>query len=207
MIPYPSPIHQYLPHSRHLLPLADFIRQYGYAFIFLGTLVEGEFVLLSAGFLAYLGLLNIWWVLVFALAGAVIGDNLWYSVGRYGGTKLIRKYGKFFWLTKARIQKASSYFDQHGNKTIFISRFIFGTRIGSAALAGTFGMKYRRFVYSNILAAAVWVVITAFLGYFFGRSFNTLRHYVHGTEMALLILAIAAIIIVLLRFWITQKTP
>ncbi len=182
-------------------------RFYEYLVIFIGTIIEGEIVLLTAGFLAYNGIVNIYAVMAIAVLGAITGDNLWYAVGRYGGRAFIDRYGKFMLLTKERIRRAGEYFERHGRKTVFFSRFIFGTRIGSAALAGTFGMSRKRFICTNAFGAVTWVIITTFLGYFFGRSFHSLRHAVHGTEVALLILAAAALIIALIRIAVTPVEP
>ena len=177
-----------------------YLARYGYGFIFLGTVFEGELILLASGFLAYLGALNIWLVIISGFVGAVVGDNIWYYIGRHGGTHFIDNYGKFFLLTKKRVSKAQKYFDTHGAKTIFFSRFIFGTRISSAVLAGALGMSRKKFLRSNVAGAGLWACLTVGLGYFFGNSFELLRHYIHQTEVALLILAIIVIIIFILRY-------
>ena len=199
------------PHIAHLyilVRLLHFLHSlswYSYILLFLGTVFEGELVLLTAGFFAYLHVLNLWIVMVVALAGAVVGDNIWFAVGKYGGMPFLEKWGKFFFLSKKRISKAAEFFNKHGSKTIFFSRFIFGTRIGSATLAGTFGMSFKRFFTSNILAAAVWVFITSLIGFFFGSSFSILLHLLHDAEYALLISALGVLIIVVLRLVFTQR--
>lgn len=194
-------------HIYRLLDVLSHYRFYSYLVLFLGTVLEGEFVLLTAGLLTYAHVLNIWLVMIVALLGAVVGDNLWFYIGRLGGRRFINRYGKLFFLTQKRISKAELYFGQHGRKTVFFSRFIFGTRMGSAALAGTFGMSCKRFFTSNIVGAISWVIITTSIGYFFGRSFHDLLYVFHRTELALLILAGAALIIVVIRFIVTQQDP
>lgn len=189
---------------QHWFLILRHYRFYEYLVVFLGTIIEGEVVLLTAGFLAFNGAVNVYWVILIAFLGAITGDNIWYAVGRYGGLKFINRYGKFMLLSKERIQRAAEYFEKHGRKTVFFSRFIFGTRIGSAALAGTFGMSRKRFILSNAVGALTWVIITVLLGYFFGSSFHNLRHAVHGTEIALLILAALAFIIAIIRIAVTQ---
>ena len=199
------------PHIAHLyvlIKLLHFLHSlswYSYILLFIGTVFEGELVLLTAGFFAYLHVLNLWVVMVVALAGAIVGDNIWFTVGKVGGMPFLKKWGKLFFLSQKRIDKAAEFFDKHGSKTVFFSRFIFGTRIGSATMAGTFGMSFKRFFTSNFLAAAVWVVITSLLGFFFGSSFHVLLHQLHDAESALLISALGVLIIVILRFFFTQK--
>lgn len=156
--------------------------------------------MLAAGFLAYLGALNFFVVLIVAFTGAIVGDNIWFWVGQKGGTPLVEKYGKFFFLTKKRVKRAKDYLDRHGSKAIFVSRFIFGTRTSTAILAGALGMPAKKFARSNLTGAGVWAILTASLGYLFGKSFEVLRGYIARTEHTLLILAGAAIIIFILRF-------
>ena len=195
-------LHQLFPHLDPQI-IRHYLTVYGYGFLFLGTVFEGELILLTAGFLAYLGGLNFFLVLIFAFAGAIFGDNLWYFAGKKGGTKLIDRYGKFFFLTAKRIDRARKYFETHGSKTIFFSRFIFGTRVSTALLAGSLGMPQRKFFRSNLAGAASWTVITAGLGYVFGKSFELLRSQLAQTENALLILGFFAIILFILRFLVT----
>jgi len=192
-------LHQLFPHY-NIQIITQYLGTYGYWFLFLGTVFEGELILLTAGFLAYLGALNFILVLVVGFSGAIVGDNIWFWVGQKGGTPLIERYGKFFFLTKKRVRKARAYLDQHGSKAIFASRFIFGTRVSSAVLAGALGMPVKKFVRSNVAGAGIWAIVTAALGYLFGKSLELLRHYISRTEHLLLILAGAAIIIFLLRF-------
>lgn len=92
------------------------------------------------------------------------------------------------------------YFEHHGAKTIFFSRFVFGTRVSTAILAGGLNMNYRKFFRSNVLGAGAWAVVSSFLGYVFGHSFVSLRQYLHTTEVSLLILVLIVFIILILRF-------
>jgi len=197
-------LHQLFSHNNIEL-IRQYLGTYGYGFLFLGTVFEGELILLTAGFLAYLGAMNFFVVLIVAFAGAIFGDNVWFWVGRKGGTHLIEKYGKFFFLTKKRVNRARKYFDTHGPKTIFISRFVFGTRVSTAILAGALGMPQKKFLRSNVAGAASWTIITASLGFLFGKSFQLLRSKLVQTEHALLILAFFAIIIFLLRILFTAR--
>ncbi len=203
------PIHQILVFHHHLYnvhAILEYISKYGYAFVFLGTVFEGELILLLAGFLCWLGALNFFAVILFGFFGAIVGDNIWYHVGKRGGIPFIERYGKLVLLTRSRIRRAEKYFSQHGAKTIFFSRFVFGTRISTAILAGAFKMPMRKFMRSNIAGAAVWSIITIGLGFVFGNYFEVLRKAVQRTELALLILAGSIIIILILRFLVSSTS-
>ena len=179
--------------------IITYLHTYGYAFVFLGTILEGEFVLLSAAFLSYLGVLNFWLVLIIGFLGAVIGDNIWYWIGRKQGTGFLNKYGKYLLLTSVRMEKLKLLFLKHSMKTIFLSRFLFGTRIGSALFAGAMGMPKAQFRKANITGGAVWAVLTTSIGYIFGSSFIVLREYLHRSQTVLLILLGIIIIIYVLQ--------
>jgi membrane protein DedA with SNARE-associated domain len=179
--------------------LLELISAYGYAFIFLGTFFEGELVVIAAGFLAKIGLVNFWWAMLFCFLGAVSGDNFWYVVGKYGGIQFLHKYGKFLGVNQERIDKAHRFFDKYGMGTVFIARFIFGTRLTTSMVAGSSKMPENKFLKANISGAIVWVGIVGSLGYLFGKSFKMIALLVKRTETILLILAVLAIIIVIFR--------
>ncbi len=162
-------------------------------------------MLLAAGFLVYLGLMDFWLALLFGFSGAIAGDNIWFWLGKKMGTRFIERFGKFFLLTARRLKKAKKYFDNHGPKTIFISRFIFGTRISSAILAGALNMTWKEFARSNLVGAGIWTVLTLAIGYLFGHSFEILLRVFRRAEISLLILLGIAIIILILRFFISLE--
>ncbi|MDB4939781.1 MAG: alkaline phosphatase [Candidatus Doudnabacteria bacterium] len=188
--------------TTHLLVL---ISAYGYAFIFLGTFFEGETIVIAAGFLSKLGILNFWTAMLAAFLGAVSGDNFWYLVGRYGGIRFLHKYGKWIGITQHRINKAHLFFDQHGTHAIFLARFIFGTRLVTAMLAGSSGMQEKKFLKANSAGALLWVSVVGALGYLLAKSFKTLIILVKRIEFILLILALLAIIIVIFRLRANRK--
>jgi membrane protein DedA with SNARE-associated domain len=176
-----------------------YLHTYGYAFVFVGTFLEGEFVLLTAAFLAYLGVLNFWLVLIIGFLGAVLGDNMWYWIGSKRGTAFLNKYGKFLLLTPVRMKKLKILFLKHSTKTVFLSRFLIGMRISSALFAGAMGMPKAQFRKANIIGGAVWAIVTTVIGYVFGSSFSVLREYLHRSQTVLLILLAVIIIIYVLQ--------
>ena len=108
------------------------IIHHGYWVVFLVVMLEstgvplpGESALLLAA--AYAGAtnhLNIAYVIVAAVAGAVIGDNFGYWVGRSIGARLLASYGRFVGLTPNRLRLGEYLFERHGGKIIFVGRFI-----------------------------------------------------------------------------------
>ncbi len=170
---------------------------YGYWVVFFGVMLEnaglpipGETILLIAGYFAATGEFNIALVMVIAAMGAVIGDNIGFAVGHHFGRKAILRAGRFIFLTPERFAYMEGYFDRHGNKTIFVARFITGLRVFAALLAGASNMKWRVFLFYNVTGAVLWSIVITTLGYLFGQSLPLLVKWVGWSGTILLILAL-----------------
>ena len=107
------------------------VESYGYAIVFLFVAIEslgiplpGETVLVTAGALAALGHLSIWWVIAIAAAGGITGDAAGYWIGRLGGLPLLKRYGRLVHFNDEKLARVRSFFDRHGPKTVFLGRFI-----------------------------------------------------------------------------------
>lgn len=153
--------------------LAD---QYGYWAVFLGIMLEntgiplpGETITLVGGFLAGGGQLNYWFVLGSAIAGAVLGDNLGYWVGRYGGWPALVKVGKFFRIQEHQLLEVKEQFVQNAPKAVFLGRFVALLRIFAGPIAGIAQMPYRLFLVCNLAGATLWAAVMVSIAFFFGR--------------------------------------
>ncbi len=139
-----------------------------------GVPVPGETVLILAAVYAGTGRLNIVLVAVLGFCGAVLGDNIGFAIGHFGGRQLAQRYGRYIFLTPERLDKATAFFDRHGGKVIVIARFIEGLRQANGIIAGTTGMHWARFLVFNALGAALWVAVWVSVGYFGGSHINTI---------------------------------
>lgn len=161
----------------YIQALAPLISQYGYlalaGLLFLedfGLPVPGETVLVAAAFYAGLGKLNIVLVIMIGFIAAVLGDNVGYSIGRLGGRPLVERWGKAILLTSERLDKAQSYFNNHGGKIVAGARFIDGLRQLNGIIAGISEMRWLKFLMFNMLGAAVWVSFWSLIAYY-GSSY------------------------------------
>ncbi len=186
--------------------IASLITSYGYLVVFfivglesLGVPLPGETALVTASAFAARGHLSIVGVVLTAIAGAILGDNGGYWIGRKGGTALVHRYGQFLRLDDSALARVHAFFDQHGTKTVFIGRFIAVLRTWAAIFAGAGAMRYGVFMFYNALGAIVWAVIFGSLGYAFGRNLPVLEHYVGQASMALVLLA--ALVVLLALSW------
>jgi membrane protein DedA with SNARE-associated domain len=172
---------QHLPGVLHSLEPA--LNNYGYlavsGFVLLedfGVPVPGETVLVVGAIYAGTGRLNIVLVGVLGFIAAVIGDNIGFAIGHFGGRRLVERWGRYILLTPERLDKATNFFDRHGGKVITIARFVEGLRQANGIIAGTTGMHWARFLAFNALGAALWVGLWTSVGYFSGNHINSIYH-------------------------------
>lgn len=187
--------------------LAPVINHYGYFAVFGLVLIEdfgvpapGEIVLIAAAVFAGLGHLNIILVFVVGFLGAVIGDNIGYAIGNYGGEPLVHRYGKYIFLTPERVKKATDYFDRHGGKVIIIARFVEGLRQANGIIAGLSEMRWRKFLTFNTIGAAIWVALWSAAGYFGGNHIDTMLRY-----QAYFAIAVGLAILAFIAYKLTKK--
>jgi membrane protein DedA with SNARE-associated domain len=167
----------------YIQALAPLISQYGYlalaGLLFLedfGLPVPGETVLVAAAFYAGLGKLNIVMVIIIGFVAAVLGDNFGYSIGWLGGRPLVEKWGRYILLTSERLDKAQSYFNNHGGKIVAGARFIDGLRQLNGIIAGISEMRWVKFLSFNMIGAAIWVSFWALIAYYGSSYINTFLH-------------------------------
>jgi len=190
----------------------DFVSNYGYLAVFLGTIVWGETIMVAAGFLASLENINlsIYLVIICGALGTLLADSFWYLVGHYGkiGSKFLEKY-EFYVKRKPKvIEKIKVSFAKHSGKTIFFSKFIYGTRILVLIMAGMTGMKYRKFFIFNFFSVFFWAIGMALIGYYLGEGYIKLQAYFQQAEYVLLgvlILIILIRVIISLRIRFKNK--
>jgi membrane protein DedA with SNARE-associated domain len=183
--------------------LIQLLNSYGYLAVVIFVAIEsagipfpGETMLLVAAI--YAGTshkLSILWVIAAAAAGAIIGDNLGFWVGREGGYRLLRRYGPYIRLDEGKLKLGLYLFRRHGDKVVFFGRFVAVLRAWAAFLAGTNRMPWDRFLLFNALGGIVWATVYGLAGYFLGNSVHSLTGPV---GIATLVLAVLVIIVSLI---------
>jgi membrane protein DedA with SNARE-associated domain len=137
----------------------------------MGIPVPGESMLLGAA--VYAGTthhLHIGLVIASAAAGAILGDNLGYLAGRYGGARLLARFGGRIGLDERRMRLGHYLFETHGGKAVFFGRFVAVLRVWAAFLAGTYAMPWRSFLGYNAAGGLIWATGMGTLAYGFGSS-------------------------------------
>jgi membrane protein DedA with SNARE-associated domain len=135
-----------------------------------GVPVPGETALITAAVLARRGSFNIVLVIGVAAAGAIVGDNLGYLIGRRGGRRLLERPGFLERHRRAVLAKGEPFFERHGPKAVFLGRWVAGLRIAAAWLAGISAMPWRTFVFWNALGGIAWATSVGLLAYYVGAA-------------------------------------
>ena len=182
--------------------LDSLLATYGYLAVFVfvgvesvGIPVPGETMLVTAAIYAgTTGRLSIFWVIVASSAGAIAGDNLGYVIGRTGGYRLVKRYGRYIRLEENRLRLGQYLFRKHGPKVVFFGRFFSVLRIFAAFLAGVNHMHWRRFLIFNAAGGIIWSTIYGIAAFLLGKQLLQLSGRV---DFALAVVGVAVIIVVI----------
>ncbi|MGA3084176.1 MAG: DedA family protein [Thermodesulfobacteriota bacterium] len=147
------------------MSLEVFISTYGYAAIAIGTLFEGETILVLAGFATHQGYLKLPWVVFYGFLGTLCGDQLAFYLGRLKGTKVLEK--RPYW--RSRSEWVFDLMRSHQSLLLLGFRFLYGFRTITPFLLGASRISPMRFLILNILGAFFWAVLIGVSGYLFGH--------------------------------------
>jgi membrane protein DedA with SNARE-associated domain len=167
-----------------LAKIEPLVAQHGYWVVFLIVMLEsagvplpGETVLiLASGYAGATGHLMLGLVIACAAAGAIIGDNIGFWVGRTYGAKFLLRYGKFVHLSKKRLKLGQYLFKRHGAKIVFFGRFVAFLRVFAALLAGVNRYHWPQFLFFNAAGGIIWALVIGIGAFLFGDSI----HWISG---------------------------
>jgi membrane protein DedA with SNARE-associated domain len=156
--------------------LQQLLQSWGYGVIFVAMLLEnaglplpGETVTLLGGYAAGSGQLQVFGVLGAAAAGAMLGDNLGYWVGRRAGWPLILRVGRLLGQSPEQLERLRDSFQRHAGKSVLLGRFVAVLRVVAGPMAGAVHMPYRRFLICNTAGALLWASTMVTLAWLGGR--------------------------------------
>lgn len=170
----------------HLLDqaqIASILAVFGYSAIFVvvalesaGVPLPGETMLVGAAIYARLsGALFIEYIVLAAAAGAIVGDNVGYWLGRRFGTKLLERYGHHVGLTREKLRLGQYLFYRWGGWIVFFGRFVALLRILAASLAGANRLPPGRFFLFNATGGIVWACVFGFGAYYLTAGFEKIE--------------------------------
>lgn len=185
--------------------LKEYLELHGYWVLFVGTFLEGEAILLMAGFLAFQGYLDVVGVICTAWAGSFCGDQFYFYLGRLKGKGLLRRFHSI----ARKFREALKLIEKYGNLVAFISRFTYGFRIVLPIILGITNLAPRTFLWINLVSALTWAVAFSLGGYLFGKSasllFDNVSNYEHYLVLALLVFICMAWCVHAYHVWKLKK--
>lgn len=190
--------------------LTHLLAVYGYWAVLVFVMIEstgipfpGETMLIAAGI--YTGSthqLVIGLVVLAAAAGAILGDNFGYLIGRQGGYRLLRRYGRYIRLDERKLKLGQYLFLRHGGKVVFFGRFVSVLRAWAAFLAGVDCMPWRRFLVFNASGGILWAVFYGVGAYLLGEE---IHRFAGPVGISLGIVAGIVIVVCLVFVWRNEK--
>jgi membrane protein DedA with SNARE-associated domain len=158
---------------------------WGYPFMLLLMILEGPIVTIVSAFLSSLGYFNIFIVFGLSITGDVIGDVILYSIGYFGGQKILSRVEKFLKISQATAEKLKQKFHENSGGVIFYVKSTTGLSYITFITAGTLRMKFPKFVTFSILGGVVWSLFLVMMGYFFGYAADKISKYIEYTGLVI----------------------
>ncbi len=185
-----------------LIKAVGYVGLFGITFaesgLLIGFFLPGDSLLFTAGFLASQGFLDIFILAFFTFLGAALGDSAGYAFGKKVGPKIFTKEDSVLF-HKDHLERARAFYDEHGPKTIVLARFMPVIRTFAPILAGVGNMRYRTFLFYNIIGGALWAVGLTSIGFYLGSSIPNIDRYLLPIVLGIIILSFLPTIIHIAR--------
>ena len=180
-----------------------YFERYGYLIVlavvalensaFVGAVIPGDVVLLAAGFYVQRSELDLGPVILLAFVGALIGDTIGYSIGRFGGRRILERFGDGRVLSRERLERVDRYFHEYGMWAVALGRLAPVVRTVNTFAAGSARMPFWQFLSAVAIAASVWAVAVPVCGFFFSGSLEVVKRALGWAGVFILLLFVVAL--------------
>lgn len=181
--------------------IIEYISLWGYWAILIGMALENacipipsELIFGFAGYLVYLGRLDLTLAVTAGVVGGLIGSIIAYLVGYYGGNSFVTKYGKYILLSKSHVDLAQRWFDQYGLKATFFSRLLPVVRTFISLPAGFAKVDFTKFILYTLLGSIPWTVALIYAGKLLGENWQALNVIGHKASIVVAVGLVAAVV-------------
>jgi membrane protein DedA with SNARE-associated domain len=142
------------------------IEKYGYVATFVGTILEGESLLILSGLCAHRGYLSFPGVVIVGALGGTLGDMIFFMIGRHYGPRFLQRFPRF----APAASRVHAMIERHSTLTILAVRFMYGLRTAGPTIIGTTRIPFAEFALLNAVGALVWSACWAGAGYLVGKT-------------------------------------
>lgn len=157
--------------------------------LLIGFFLPGDTLLFGAGLAASQGELSLFWLIMFVVIAAIVGDNVGYSIGRRTGHRIFKKKDGIFFRHEY-LERAEKFYEAHGGKTIVLARFTPIVRTFAPVVAGASKMPRERFMFFNVAGGLLWGIGMPLLGYWFGSKIPGLDKYIEIVLLGVVVLSL-----------------
>jgi len=165
------------------------------------AIVEGPIVTVIAAYLAKLGYMNVWAVYAVCVVSDLVGDAMYYAIGRYGTHLLPERWLVKLGLNEARQLTLTDHFAEKGGRTLLFGKWTHSTGLPIMLASGLARMNFAAYLWYNIIGTVPKTALFVAIGYFAGAAYSSIDTYIARISLALL----AAALIALLWFWYKRK--
>ena len=157
--------------------------------LLIGFFLPGDSLLVTAGLLASQGFLNVYLLGALCTVAAIVGDSLGYAIGKASGPRIFTRDDSLLF-NKKHLYRAHQFYEKHGGKTIVLARFMPIIRTFAPVVAGAADMRYRDFIFYNIVGGFLWIWSMLFVGYFLGRYVPGIDQHIEKVILIVIFLSI-----------------
>lgn len=175
--------------------IIEWLLVYKYIVLFPVMVIEGPIITIIAGFLSSLELLNIYIAFFVVVVADLLGDFIYYSIGRWGRKKFIDKWGKYIGIDPLKIEKLENHFLKHRKKTLIIGKISHAIGAPILVAAGIVKVPIIEFLWVNFLATLPKSFLFIFIGYHFGQAYVRLDQYLEYFTITFIIIGITFVLI------------
>ena len=197
-----------LPNFEHFHSLAywaAFVVAFAETALVVGLLVPGSTLLLLLGALSATGQIDFSGVFLFGVAGALLGDNLNYWLGKRYGQRWLSA-GVWF-LKPGHFEQAHTFFNHNGAKSVFLGRFIPSIKEIVPFVAGSAGMHRGTFLFWNLLGGIGWGLQWIGGGYLFGQSLALAQAWISRLGLLFLTILLLWLMLWYLKHILVRQGP
>jgi membrane protein DedA with SNARE-associated domain len=148
--------------------MENFLDQYGYLALLVGTFFEGETAILVASSLIYRGLFSFPFTILAAFTGSFLSDWIYFLIGRLNGKYFLAKRPNL----QAKVKPVTDFFHKHQIQVLFSYRFLYGFRIIIPLIVGMSGLSPLRYLLYSTVTGIMWATLVSTTGYWVGRLLN-----------------------------------
>jgi membrane-associated protein len=157
--------------------------------LLIGFFLPGDSLLVTAGLLGSQGFLNVYYLGALCTVAAIVGDSVGYAIGRASGPRIFTRDDSLFF-NKKHLYRAHQFYEKHGGKTIVLARFMPIVRTFAPVVTGAADMRYRDFIFYNIVGGFLWIWSMLFTGYFLGRYVPGIDKHIEKVILIVIFLSI-----------------